>query len=272
MNDHRASLQDAPIPDITLERYRLGELNPIAMRDVDARLGEDAALRDRLDAMSTADDEARQAYPPHVLAAAVRRRVASEGTGDRRRRHLGWLVPLGVAATIAVVVNRSEPPVAWRGTPAESTGADEGARAKGDDMTLVVYRHTESGASVVADGSHVTAGDVVRIGYRVARPGFGAIVSVDGRGVLTQHLPDHGTRAVALQAGGTILLDRSFELDDAPRVERFFLVAAAEPFDLAPVLESIRRTGDRAAVDVAAMGLSPQFITSAFTLLKDGHP
>lgn len=272
MNDHRASRQDAPFPDITLERYRLGELNPIARQDVDARLAEDGVLRDRLDALSRADDEARQACPPDVLAAAVRRRVSADGTDTRRRRHLGWLVPLGVAAMLAVVVNRSDPPTAVRGTSTGSNGADEGARAKGDDMTLVVYRNTESGASVVADGTHMASGDVVRIGYRTTRPVFGAIVSVDGRGVLTQHLPDQGTRAVALQAGGTVLLDRSFELDDAPRVERFFLIAAAEPFDLAPVLESVRRTGDRAAVDLPAMGLSPQFTTSAFTLLKDAHP
>jgi hypothetical protein len=36
------------------------------------------------------------------------------------------------------------------------------------------------------------------------------------------------------------LLDFAYELDDAPRWERFYLVAGSAPFDAAPVIEAAR--------------------------------
>ena len=51
---------------------------------------------------------------------------------------------------------------------------------------------------------------------------YGAIISVDGRGAFTQHLPLKGEFAVPLVARDT--LDFAYELDDAPHWERFYKI------------------------------------------------
>jgi hypothetical protein len=147
--------------------------------------------------------------------------------------------------------------------------ADE-ERPKGAGDALVIYQSTRFGAELLEDGEVVKSGDLVRVGYRVTERGYGVIVSLDGRGVLTLHLPADGTRAVPLESSGTVLLDRSFELDDAPHVERFFLVRAAEPFELGPVLDAMRRAaaaGD--AGEATSPRLPPRFTFTVFTLRKD---
>jgi hypothetical protein len=90
---------------------------------------------------------------------------------------------------------------------------------------------------------------------------------------VTLHLPASGSQAAALEAGGTVLLGFSYELDAAPRWERFYLVTGDEPFDVEPVR--------RAALEVAAAGseaappslpLGRQLDQSVFSLTKESVP
>jgi hypothetical protein len=114
---------------------------------------------------------------------------------------------------------------------------------------------------------------LIRLGYRAAGRGYGAIVSTDGRGNVTLHLPASGGRAATLKAGGTVLLSFSYELDDAPRWERFYLVTANQPFEVEPVR--------RAALEVARAGsetvpprlpLRRGLDQSVFSLTKESVP
>ena len=109
------------------------------------------------------------------------------------------------------------------------------------------------------------ARDVIRLGYQAAGRAFGVIVSMDGRGTVTQHLPATGTAAVALRPGGQVLLDAAYELDNAPRWERFCLVTSERPFDLGVVLDAARLAarGDEARLTV------PQRDVTCLTLRKD---
>jgi hypothetical protein len=116
-------------------------------------------------------------------------------------------------------------------------------RIKGLDPQITLFRKSGSGSERLADGALARRGDVVRLGYQAAGRPYGAILSIDGRGVVTRHLPRQGERAVALRGGGTVLLDEAYELDDAPRRERFYFVTAVSAFDLAPLLEIARRAG-----------------------------
>lgn len=272
MDTSRVGPPRADVPDLTLERYRLGELDPAAMRRLDDRVAGDDVLRERLAGLARADDEARRAYPSDALAADVRRRLrAAPADVPPIVRLRGWALPLAAAALLVLVVARAGD---WQATDRSSgdpSDASDG-RAKGSDATLVVYRNTEAGATVLTDGEMVRTGDVVRIGYRMARPMYGAIMSVDGRGAVTRHLPDVGTAAVPLVPGEMVLLDRAFELDDAPQVERFFLITAPEPFDLAPVLDAVRDAGHGTAPEPEALRLPDAFATTAFSLVKESRP
>jgi hypothetical protein len=187
-------------------------------------------------------------------------------TSARRR----WLVPAGaaLAATVLVVIGSSI--LRPAGAPSD-TGADH-ERIKGLEASLVVFRQADGGGAQLGEDAIVRAGDVLRLGYRVARSGYGAIVSVDGRGVLTRHLPADGPQAVALQTGQTMLLDDAFEIDDAPQVERFYLISGERPFDVGPIMHAVQaaaRTSDPAS---ASLDLPPSLTVTIFTLRKDPRP
>jgi hypothetical protein len=83
---------------------------------------------------------------------------------------------------------------------------------------LEVWRQTAGSPERLADGDGAAEGDVVQLVYRLQGHGEGAILSVDGRGVVTEHL------APGPLSPGRVALDHAFELDDAPGFERFYLV------------------------------------------------
>jgi hypothetical protein len=136
-----------------------------------------------------------------------------------------------------------------------------------------LYRQTAAGSETLADGAVAHTGDVIRVGYRAAGRTHGVIVSIDGRGAVTMHLPTDGDRAAALDRGATVLLDHAYELDDAPRWERFYFITGATPFSVAPVLDAARRAATTPAyVSTARLTLPAGLDQSAFSLQKEARP
>jgi hypothetical protein len=96
------------------------------------------------------------------------------------------------------------------------------------------------GKEPLARGDKVTQGDVVQLAYNAMGATHGVIFSIDGRGTVTLHFPSERTGSTALKAKGANALDFSYELDDAPRFERFFFVTSDKPVDVGTVLEKGR--------------------------------
>lgn len=214
------------IPDLLLERYRLHEL-PDATRAVIAReAAANASVRARLDTLGRSDAEILERYPPGVLA---RRRVST-----RRATRAFVLAGALAAAVVALIV----------AIPRLTVVPDD-TRIKGatGPPALVVYRRTSAGSERLADGAVARAGDLLRIGYTSAGRGYGVILSIDGTGAVTLHLPRSGGMASALAPGGINLLDSAYELDEAPRIERFYFVTASRAFPIEPVLAIARHAG-----------------------------
>lgn len=255
----------AAIPDLVLERHQLGELPAAAAAGVRAALDVDGDLRARLEALAADDVRQREQYPPAALAADVQRRVRA-GSAPSRAWRYALLAP--AAAVLAVIVARGLPPTS-PSAGGSDPGVDDDVRIKGVDASLMVYRHVGGGSEPLRESDVARPGDIIRVGYRVSEDAYGAIVSIDGRGVVTQHLPARGGAAAALHAGATVLLDDAFELDDAPRVERFYLVSARHPFDVATVAEAIRATPDGNA---ARPALADDFTFTTFSLRKEPRP
>jgi hypothetical protein len=254
------------VPDLTLERYRLGELPSDEADRLARRIASDAELGRRLEALDREDREFAAAGASESLVTGVMNRLDHRGHAPGRRAFIRplWAVPAVVAITLAAIV-------IW---PARTDDSDCCAdRPKGPAASLLVYRNTPSGGETLADNDVVRPGDVVRLGYRAAAAGFGAIVSVDGRGVLTRHLPADAEQAVSLEPGQLVLLDRAFELDDAPQVERFYLITAPAPFDLAVVLDAVRAASADIGRGVShPLALPERFTHVVFSLRKDSRP
>ena len=203
------------LPEPLLERLHLGELPADEQERLRAALT--PADRARLAELAADDAAILLTHPPARIAAEVRRRLG----GDRRRRAL-WLAAPGVAVAAAAlafaILARPEPPVAAVEGPAEHV------TAKGDPR-LLVFRRTAAGSEPLLPGAAVAPGEELRLGWLVDAPVRGAIVSLDGRGVVTPHWPSAG--AATLQRG-RVLLDHAYALDDAPDFERFVLVVGPE--------------------------------------------
>jgi hypothetical protein len=267
----------ARVPDLVLERYRLGELPAAEAERLEQRLREDEELRQRLDALDLSDTEIQRRQPPVWLAERVRARLDDQPAGSGRRRARSrrpgwarhWPVPaaLAVAATVLLVLaprSIAPPPV----TPVPSAAPAPDDRIKGMRPALVLFRHSPSGSEALADGAVARPGDLVRVGYRAAGRAYGVVLSIDGRGAVTLHLPSGGARAAALRSGAAVLLDHSYELDDAPRAERFFLVTSDSPFDVAPVMDAARAAARGGTAPPRALALPPSLEQSTFSLLK----
>jgi hypothetical protein len=264
------------VPDLILERYRLGELPRAEAEALERRLGEDAGLRARLSALERSDAEIRRRYPPTWLAERILLRLAtpaSKGAHPRPAFAWRWAAPLAaVAAALVLLVLAPRlvgPPA---GTPAGRPAAapDSADRIKGLVPALQIFRKTPEGSETLADGDRVRAGDSVRVGYQAAGRGFGVIVSIDGRGSVTVHLPVHGDQAAALESGGTVLLDHAYQLDDAPRFERFHFVTAKQPFAVATVVDAARRIA--ATAGGRALPLAAPYEQATFLLQKGDRP
>jgi hypothetical protein len=259
---------DHRVPDILLERYRLNELPKDEADRMAARLGQDARLRERLAALEASDEELRRGSMAERLEQGTRRKLAEAGAKPRRAS-LYWALPAMAAAVVVViaVAARTAPP------PADGQPAAAEDRVKGIGPALALYRRTAEGSETLADGAVARKGDLIRVGYRAAGRSYGAIVSIDGGGSVTMHLPPAGDRAAPLKHEPTVLLEQAYELDDAPLWERFYFIAGDAPFDIAPVMQAARDAAARASrLPAAGLALPRGLQQSNFTLQKESRP
>src|SRR5262245_49127436 len=271
----------SPMPDIVLERYRLGELPRHERIRLEQRIAQDASLRARVDALDASDADVRRHHQTELVSEGVRRRLVAAGVSETGRRAwrtmprtTAWVAPgavLIVAAALIVIVAVARTPERTADTaPGPGARASED-RIKGLHPALAVFRRTPDGSETLADGAIAHAGDVVRVGYRPAGKSFGVIVCVDRRGGVTVHPPRQGTKSAVLKSDATVLLDEAYELDDAPRWERFYFVAGDGAFDVAPIVAAARRAAAGPQTP-AALALSPNLEQTTFSLRKEARP
>lgn len=253
------------VPDLILEQYRLNELPYPEADRVERLLKTDQSLRTRLESLNQSDEDIARRYPREWLAQRIRDRMIAGVRHSRsgRVRRLALGSALATAAVLIVV------PL-LRDSPAPHSG---GERIKGLAPSLAVYRRTPQGSETLADGAIARAGDLLRLGYVSAGRAYGVILSIDGRGVVTRHLPPDGPRAASLRSGGTILLDDAYELDDAPAWERFYFVTADHAFDIAPIMEAARGSAARAPRALPdVLPIPREFRQSTFSVQKEARP
>jgi hypothetical protein len=247
------------IPDVVLERFRLGELLPRDATRIVEALDRDAELRERLERLDRSDRD----LGPEV----DRLRARLDGLAPRAaapiRAALFWAGPAVALAAVLViaVIARTYAPAA----PPDDVDRIKGSGGAG----LVVYRRTADGSERLADNAVARKGDLIRIAYRAAGRSHGVIVSVDGLGNVTTHLPPTGARAAALKADATVLLDQAYELDDAPRWEQFYFVAGDRAFDVGPIVQAAHAVAEQSAGSPPSrLALPPGFEQASFTLQK----
>ena len=225
------------IPEIMLERFVLSEIGPEDVERLSREVMADGRLATRIERLRTSSAEILSEHPTSLIGASIRRRL------DERRstasRAASWVRPgvlTGVVAILMAFALRTALPL----PPAPAQ--EERVKGISKVSSLRVFRKTPTGSEPLTPGASAARGDLIRLGYETAVRRYGVIVSIDGRGVVTRHWPLDAEMATPLKSGDLVLLDRAFELDDAPRFERFYLVTSERPFPVG-VVESAVRTG-----------------------------
>lgn len=200
---------------ILLERYRLGELPEEMKKEVEQMPGLEKAVQE----LDDSDKEILDQY--HF--SAVERKI---------RRHKARKMSRFIAAAAALVL------FAGGGLMITQLKTTEASviRVKGNvqyEPSLTLYRMENEEVENLEDGSAADAGDLIQIGYKnISGSQYGLILSLDGAGNQTIHFPLSGDEAQLLDEGGEYFLPWSYELDDAPDYEVFFLILSDQPFTM----------------------------------------
>ncbi len=271
--------QKPVVSDLLLEQYALGELSPRQARKIQDELARDPSLRSRYEEIARSDREILQRYPPDEMEKAIRDRLEADAKDESRDEGLSsslepagrWALQLAIALPAAAVILLVVSFFLFR----DRLATDQ-IRVKGLVPHVSAFLKTPGGARDLAPGTLVQRGDVIQLGYTASEARYGAIVSVDGRGTITWHLPAGfmGTprSSPALERQGRVMLPSAYELDDAPGFERFFFVYSERPFDLAVVEEAARAlTARLSTADRTDLALPSGLMQSSLLLKKRGH-
>lgn len=258
------------VSELMLERYRLGELSAEETDALREALQANSPLRDRLAALAGSDQQILAARPPAQFAASVEQRLRAERAQDRGAPpRFGMLAPVWGLSLVLAVSGALLLRGAWPGSPGSAQTARSGDRPKGGSPSLLLFRQApDRTIERLEPGSSAHARELLQLAYQAGGRRYGVILSIDGRGVVTQHLPATGDQAAPLKPSGPAVLPSAYRLDDAPRLERFYFVAADEPFAVPPVMAAARS----AALDplnVTRLPLEPPFAQASFLLRKE---
>lgn len=239
-------MSDRRTPDLFVEQALLGE------REASTA---DAA---RVAQLAESNADILKRYPPRVVGMRVR--------GQRRKSARAWamggsLVVVAAALTLFVVPT----PVSHT---VQTFDPNSDTRLKGLEPTLHVFRVTDAGAVQLAPEASAHAGDRLQVSYIAADARYGMVLSIDGRGTVTVHLPLAGNEAAPLSKEGDTTLSSSYALDDAPAYERFFLVTSDKPFPVSTVTAAANQLAKSGQAQSAALSLPANLHQSPFLLLK----
>lgn len=218
--------------------------------------------------------------PEHEVVQEVTQRRRKQSPAPTKGRLFGswhWLVPVasttalvgGLVLAVRAVSEGDSSGHVLRDDGAEHAGNEPaedplvGERSKGSPR-LIVQRRTTQGVANLNSGDDAKPNDLLQLSYRAEGHRYGVVVSVDGRGVVTRHLPETGSDAATIKPEGRQFLPTSYQLDDAPDFESFYLVVSSEPFQVDGVLRAI----EHRASGETPLKLDKKLVQSVFTLRK----
>jgi len=218
---------------LTYERLSQGELSAELSADEQAHL---STLK--------ADD---QAYLERFPAAALR--VA------KRHQPMPWMM-LSAAAALVVIL----------GGLGTLIPRNSDTRIKSAATSLFVYHKTATGTELLSSQATLQQKDEIQMAYFSAKKQYATILSVDGRGTVTTHLPLNANQAVEVETPKQpFLLPYSYTLDDAPNFETIYLITSDQPF----AIDKIRPFVKAVALQKGArLELPSEFTATSFRITK----
>jgi hypothetical protein len=278
------------IPTWLLERAAQGELAAGQLDELRTRLAaEGRSLEAELAALGTSNQEIHSLVDKDRTLAEIRRRAARPAETPSRRWSFNlFIAPLALAGSLGIGLLLLRPghgvspgphqlgPIAEAqpGTgESPETITSKGARSVSPRLWVYRQRATAGNAEPerLGNGSRAARGDLLQLAYAAGPDGrYGVLLSIDGAGRVTQHLPDPGAAgASALRSANEIRLPSAYELDDAPGFERFVFITSTQPFPVAAALDAAHvLAGQGPSARTAPLALSPAFHQTSVLLQK----
>jgi len=224
------------IPNWKIERYLLGELPAGEMAALKTLENKNIEFCSQLALLRNSNEKLLAEYPAKEFAEKMQ--VAKFKIIEPIKNR--WLMPLSAcagllfAATVLINIFSGE------NNSAQNVVINEdGTRVKGLKTDLEVWRKTADSVEKLSNGSEAKAGDLLQMRYIAEEKCYGVLLSIDGNRVLTIHLSGENGRAKELEAGKIISLENSYELDNAPKSEIFYLFTSKNEFALAPIEKAL---------------------------------
>jgi hypothetical protein len=230
------------VSDFDLERFVIDDVTADERRRIAGLLATDPELARRIAALRCDNAATLALHPPRRVEAEVLRRTSSSSSSSSssslfwspaRWRVVATTTGLAACAAVVLLAPRS----------VEHASGPTSERVKGEGQHLFATHVDGDRQQPITTGSTLPAGAVVQLGVAGLDGHFGVVVSLDGRGAVTLHAPEHGEHSIAWPAttepGDVASLSSSFTLDDAPSFERFVLVSAPSPFPVAAVVDAL---------------------------------
>ena len=220
-------------PELVLEQLFLHEKNADTGPDTDALM----------ETIRVSNSEVLRSYPAEDMKAAIEAKINAKKAPLKiiPQNRFAYMKIVSYAAAVCCIVLVSMVTIRTNsGTGSLSPGGIT-ERIKGNGPRLFVYKKDGEKAVLLNSKTPVARNDVVQLSYFSGGDPFGAILSVDGNGVLTQHFPDSGDATAALATGGEVSLDFSYKLDDAPKFERFIFITGKTKISIAQYKNALSR-------------------------------
>lgn len=256
------------IPELHYEQILLSEISEEKARKILAEPGS----REKIEQLKESNAEILFNHPPHKIAEQINARLEKG-----KKSFFSNLIPkklfaqiASAAAALAIITIAIINPA----SPGNSAG--DGNNIKGLTPKLQVFRDESDGPNPVfrllEDGATVHENDLIQLSYRPAGQSFGIIFSIDGTGAVNPYYPQYfSDQANELEKGGTVNLDFSLRLDDAPLFEKFFFITSEQefsPIEVKMVAESF--AAEPARVISGELPLPSNFEQYSVTFFKEG--
>jgi hypothetical protein len=256
------------IPDWKLERFILDELPQSEINSIKEQEQFDPRLRERIESLRENSAELLEKYPLKRMISGSKKAPLHKPKSSFFLLNNWKSIPVWAApafACAAVVLILPLYMLSSITSKAETIEFEE-ERIKGLEPRLEVWRKTGETAEKLDFKAGVNQGDVIQLRYLVPQTCYGTIVSLDGRGAVTVHLSGETGKAAPLTPGRAVALDHSYQLDDAPEFEIFYLITSSQNFDINEVTQSIQKVKN--PDDLPAL---PHITLSSFFVITKAH-
>ena len=233
-------MQKETISEYYLERYALGELPDEEEEKIRRLSSSTPEILTALEEIKSSDRDILALYPPQAVKARLLTLLDDKPNKTfplRRVLSISTAVATFLILILVLPLLKQKPRVIYPDAEQDVTLIKGIPTVDLSKTQLLVYRKMQDKVEILSDGQHARTGDLLQLAYVTTEDSYGMILSIDGRGTVTLHLPESTGESTKLEVRKQFLLPNAIELDDAPKFERFFFLTSNSPIDVDGVLQ-----------------------------------